>query len=386
MGSAASVKSSTGDTSTLHWEFLQSNKVRPTAPTLTQDVIGVDIQGKGTLRICMFEDRINICKYYDARTGLWLPMPLNWEMKIDFVRHRIQQVIKALPGLVDQKEIAAALRQCNYDPDEVISIYLTIFGDILSEPHKPTHSYPDSNSFRTHSEKERVIEELQKKLQSKEKEAEDVLQKNSSLSQESQHLSDVVQNLTSRVVKLEADKRVAKEKLRSLLSHPIDPNAKANLTVSVNPQHLQQVRGLTQGLRLSSKKLRSMVYDTLADMQKQLQQFRAETQLMIQRHQQEHRAVQELQALYHKEASERRALHNKLLELQGKIRVFCRCGRQSDSAGSTGCLEVPLDQELLLLQKGGKRKFIFDKVFSSNASQARKPLKRTVNFQFIKSI
>lgn len=55
---------------------------------------------------------------------------------------------KALPGLADQKEIAAALRQCNYDPDEVISIYLTIFGDVLSEPHTGAQSYPGLNSFR----------------------------------------------------------------------------------------------------------------------------------------------------------------------------------------------------------------------------------------------
>lgn len=56
----------------------------------------------------------------------------------------------ALPGLVDQKEITAALRQCNYDPEEVISVYLAMFGDILLQTsQKGDHNYTDLNSFRS---------------------------------------------------------------------------------------------------------------------------------------------------------------------------------------------------------------------------------------------
>ncbi|KAI4880694.1 hypothetical protein NFI96_018426, partial [Prochilodus magdalenae] len=258
-------------------------------------------------------ERINIWRYFDAPTGLWLLLPLHWEMDVDFVRHRVQQVMKALPGLVDQKEIAAALRQCNYDPDEVISIYLTIFGDVLLESHTRAQSYSDLNVFRSQSEKNQVIEDLRQKLQSKEKETEDLLQRSSCLSQDSQHLSDVVQNLTRRVVQLEADKQVAMEKLRVLLSHTTDPPARADGKALVDPQHLQQ------------------------------------------------------------EVSERTALYDKLLDLQGNIRVFCRCRRQSDSAVSRGCLEVVSGQELLLIQKGDRKKFVFDIMFSSSASQARRP-------------
>ncbi|KAL7862905.1 hypothetical protein SRHO_G00118890 [Serrasalmus rhombeus] len=246
MGSGASVSRNTGEASMLHWEkFLHSNQVAPSAPTLTED------------------DR------------------------------------KALPGLVDQKEIAAALRQCNYDSDDVISIYLTIFGDVLLEPDKGAQSYPDSNVFRSHSEKNQVIEDLQERLQLKEKEAEDLLQRSSCLSQESQHLSDV-QNLTRRVVQLEADNQVAMEKLRALLSHTDDPPAQANVKASVDHQYLQQVSRLARELSVSGKQLRSTVYSMLADMQEQLQQFRAEAELMIQRQQQAQAAVEEFHSLYQK--------------------------------------------------------------------------------------
>lgn len=56
----------------------------------------------------------------------------------------------SLPGLVDQKEITAALRQCNYDSDEVISSYLTMFGEILLHATSAgNHNYTDLNSFRS---------------------------------------------------------------------------------------------------------------------------------------------------------------------------------------------------------------------------------------------
>lgn len=55
-----------------------------------------------------------------------------------------------LPGLVDQKEITAALRQCNYDPEEVISVYLAMFGEILLQASPSgDHNYTDLNSFRS---------------------------------------------------------------------------------------------------------------------------------------------------------------------------------------------------------------------------------------------
>ncbi|XP_069048507.1 uncharacterized protein [Lepisosteus oculatus] len=106
------------------------------------------IQGKGMVMTYMFEERANICRYFDAQSGMWLLLPLQWEMNMDFVKDKVLQVMKALPGLVDKKEISAALRQCNYDPDDVISVYLSMFGDILLQPSDGRQNYNDLNSFR----------------------------------------------------------------------------------------------------------------------------------------------------------------------------------------------------------------------------------------------
>ena len=61
-----------------------------------------------------------------------------------------------------------------------------------------------------------------------------------------------------------------------------------------------QVSRLARELSVSGKQLRSTGYSMLADMQEQLQQFRAEAELMIQRQQQAHGAVEELRSLYQK--------------------------------------------------------------------------------------
>uniref|UniRef100_A0A3B3ZDM9 Kinesin-like protein n=1 Tax=Periophthalmus magnuspinnatus TaxID=409849 RepID=A0A3B3ZDM9_9GOBI len=76
--------------------------------------------------------------------------------------------------------------------------------------------------------------------------------------------------------------------------------------------------------------------------------------------------VEELRSLYRKEAVERKSLYNKLLELQGNIRVFCRCRK---STKSESCLDSVDEQEVAVVQKGSRKKFQFDKVYGSNSTQ-----------------
>ncbi|KAG9342286.1 hypothetical protein JZ751_016788, partial [Albula glossodonta] len=273
----------------------------------------VFIQGKGMVMTYMFEEKANMCRYFDAQSGLWLLLPLQWEMNIEFVRTRIQQVMGALPGLGDQKEITAALRQCNYDPDEVISTYLTIFGDVLFQPAQGEQNYRELNSFRY-------------------------------LARESQYLSEVIQHLNRKVAELEADQQEAREKIRALLTRrstvpPVKPEPKP----SVDPGRLQEVSGLTRGLNISNKQLRSTVWQWMEDLQNQMKQLVEAVQRMSQAEQDSSRVVEELRTLYRKEAVERKALYNRLLELQGNIRVFCRCRA---SPTSTTCLEVTSDEEM----------------------------------------
>lgn len=58
-------------------------------------------------------------------------MELRFSNTIQAVSTNILSFQEALPAITDFKEILAALRLCNYDPDEVISVFFAMFGDSL---------------------------------------------------------------------------------------------------------------------------------------------------------------------------------------------------------------------------------------------------------------
>ncbi|XP_016888371.2 kinesin-like protein klp-3 [Cynoglossus semilaevis] len=340
-------------------------------PTVREDdrTGSVYIQGKGTVITYMFEERQNVCRFWDPQSGVWLLLPLQWEMNMDFVDARVRRVMSTLPGLVDQKEITAALRQCNYDHEEVISVYLAMFGDILLQaPPSGDRNYADLNSFRALLERDRVIEDLRQKLQTKEKDVDNLFQRNSYLSREVHYLSDVVQHLNQKMAELETDKQEAREKIKSLLNRPAPavPPARAITKPTLDADHLRHVRHRTRDLNVSNKKLRSTVQQAMGDMRNQLEQIQGVLGNLAQVEKERAGGVEELRSLYRREAVERKRLYNKLLELQGNIRVFCRC-RKSSAVSSS--LEKTDDQEVAMVLKGSRKKFQFDKVFPQSSTQ-----------------
>uniref|UniRef100_A0A672Y7B2 Kinesin-like protein n=1 Tax=Sphaeramia orbicularis TaxID=375764 RepID=A0A672Y7B2_9TELE len=206
------------------------------------------------------------------------------------------------------------------------------------------------------------------KLQTKEKEVDNLLQRNSYLGREIRYLTDVVQHLNQKLAELEADQQEAREKIRSLLNRraPAVPVPKTVTKPAVDPGQLRQVSKLTRELNVSNKQLRSTVRQSLTDMKNQLEQLKDAMGKMALEEQQAAGEVEELRSLYRKEAVERKSLYNKLLELQGNIRVFCRCRK---SSASNPCVEKTDDQEVAVIQKGSKKKFQFDKVYGSSSTQ-----------------
>lgn len=167
---------------------------------------------------------------------------------------------------------------------------------------------------------------------------------------------------------MEADQQEAREKIRALMTRraPPTPPARTAPKPTVDPGQLRQVSWLTRGLNVSNKQLRSTVRQAMTDMQNQLEQLRGALGKMAEVEQEAAGEVDELRLLYRKEAVERRSLYNKLLELQGNIRVFCRCRWSSNS---NSCLEKTDEQEVVIVQRGTKKKFQFDKVYPPSSTQ-----------------
>ncbi|KAH9305278.1 hypothetical protein KI387_009682, partial [Taxus chinensis] len=83
----------------------------------------------------------------------------------------------------------------------------------------------------------------------------------------------------------------------------------------------------------------------------------------------------ELKAKFIEECKERKQLYNKLLELKGNIRVFCRCRPLSaeevaEGAVSIADFEAAKDGELSIRANGAPKKvFKFDSVFTPQDNQ-----------------
>lgn len=207
-----------------------------------------------------------------------------------------------------------------------------------------------------------------------------LFQRNNYLAREVRYLSDVIQHLNQKLAELEADQQEAREKIRSLLNRRLSavPPVKTITEPTVEPGQLRQVSRLTRELNVSNKQLRSTVQQALTDMKNQLEQLKGAAGKLPLLEQEAAGEVEELRSLYRKEAVERKSLYNKLLELQGNIRVFCRC-RRSDASSS--CVEKTDDQEVVVVQKGSRKKFQFDKVYPQSSTQVRTHLHLHLHLQ-----
>ena len=195
-----------------------------------------------------------------------------------------------------------------------------------------------------------------------------LFQRNSYLAREVRYLTDVVQHLNQKLAELEADRQEARERIRSLSNRraPAVPPSRTVAKPAVDPGRLRQVSSLTRELNISNKHLRSTVHQAMEDMRNQLERLRAAVGGLARLEQGVAAEAEELRSLYRREAVERKSLYNKLLELQGNVRVFCRCRR---SSASGPCLEKTDDQEVVVVQRGGRKKYHFDKVFPQSSTQ-----------------
>lgn len=223
-------------------------------------------------------------------------------------------------------------------------------------------------------ERDKVIEELKQKVHSQRKEAESLFQRNGHLARQADHLTEIIQHLNHRMAELEAEQQDKEEKIRSLLRGRSQASPPAG-SRPLGP--LVKLRRLSRELNVSGKQLRSAAQLALSDMRSQLEQLQASVGKLSQAELEAQQEAEEVRLLYRKEAAERRSLYNRLLELQGNIRVFCRC-RKAAGSGSGSCLEVHQDhQEVALIQKGSRKKFHFDKVYPPSCTQVKNVLLRS---------
>ncbi|XP_053378155.1 kinesin-like protein klp-3 isoform X3 [Mercenaria mercenaria] len=335
---------------------------------------------KGRIPTYIFYKKHNVHMYFDRDTGSWVRMPIGWELHHNMVKSLVDQVEEAVPTWGDRHDILALLRACNYDPDECISIYLHLERDEWMKGPKT------SKENKVLMEKEARVLELEKRV----KHLETQLQKEISCREDAERNLELQETKFSE---LEAESKDTEAQLSAVtggrpptarpFSRMVKPGQKGakgavvgaamkgglstvQSEETVNPDDVIDLNANAKELRKAHTRVKMDVERFMGDMKHMLEKIGPAFKQMKQSEKGTLNEIEEVRALYRKEALQRKLLYNQLQELRGNIRVFCRV-RKDDRAEN--CLKYPSDQDLIATSQGQKKMFNFDKVFEPSSTQ-----------------
>ncbi|KAJ8302055.1 hypothetical protein KUTeg_021042 [Tegillarca granosa] len=317
---------------------------------------------KGKINTYIFQRKHNIHCFADPISGQWMRMPIGYELHHELVARLVDQVEEALPNWKDRHDILAMLRQCNYDADECISTYLHLEGDVWLTAPKT------SKDAKTLKEKDDKIADLQNML----KHLNEEYKKEKQARQDAEKM---VADLEDKLTKLEVDNKQVEAQMMALAGNrpktarPKTPQVVTQVVKeqTVNPEDIEILNENAKELRTAQVHLRHEMQRYLAQYKDMLGKAVDGMKKLKASGAGQSEELEEVRALYRKEAMQRKLLYNQLQEMRGNIRVFCRV-RKDDRAEN--CLKFPTDQDIVAIHpQTGKKLFSFDKVFAMDATQ-----------------
>ncbi|KAH3820936.1 hypothetical protein DPMN_122687, partial [Dreissena polymorpha] len=330
---------------------------------------------RGRIPTYIFYKKHNVHMYFEKETGSWVRMPIGWELHHNMVKSLVDQVEEAVPTWGDRHDILSLLRACNYDPDECISIYMHLQKDAWMKAPKT------AKEGQAMEEEEHIISDLEKKI----RDLEIQLQKERTTRQEMERNLEVQMTKYSE---LEAEAKEWEAQLsaatggRPMSARPISrmhkagkgPPTKGGKPVpmqpvgeQVNPDDILDLNANAKELRKAHARLKVDVERYMGDLKHIMAQVGPTVKQLKASEKSSASEIEEVRALYRKEAIQRKLLYNQLQELRGNIRVFCRV-RKDDRSES--CIKLPSDQDIVCTHpQQGKKIFSFDKVFDINSTQ-----------------
>ncbi|XP_050411581.1 uncharacterized protein LOC126826649 isoform X1 [Patella vulgata] len=316
---------------------------------------------RGNIRTYLFKEKHYIHCFYDATTGEWMRLPLGWELRHALVKEMVDQVEEALPNWKNRPHILASLRACNYNPDECISLYLHLENDVWLTAPKTSQ---EENTLKN---KNFEIKELENKV----KQLETEVRNEGNLRKEAENQVMILQEKLST---LEAKSGMAvaqveaMQQTRPRTARPKTPQAQKTVIEERFPvEDLDELNLKTTEIHKSHSQLKHTVERQLDIFATTVRQVN-EAFLKLSKVDNSHMAeLEEIKSLYQKECLQRKLLYNKLQELRGNIRVFCRPRKDKNVQN---CLDFSTENELVCSNKdGNKKSFSFDKVYNTNCSQ-----------------
>lgn len=286
------------------------------------------------------------------------------------VRSHVASIQEAFPDWDDQFEILALLRQCNYDLDEVTNTYITLLTDDTAGKRVASKHKGSSGSSKEHGAeiellKER-IEQLEEQLREKDSQLQDSQRANADLQTKLRSSEEMARKLQIKGTSLQREIQQLKSAPAIQPQLPV-PTAPVTKEQKISKDTCRNIRSTVQVFSQMLVELRNCFTSEMEDIASVLGQAQSSLRKMKLMDQGSNKEIIELRALYHREVLQRKLLYNKLQELRGNIRVFCRC-RYDPNADNV--LNFTSDQDLSLVSaQGQKKSFRFDRVFSPASTQ-----------------
>ena len=325
----------------------------------------------GLLSTYFEETKLNVLSVYDEGSGTWLKMPLSWELYVQDVRSRVASIQEAFPDWDDQFEILALLRQCNYDLDEVTNTHITLLTDDTAGKSVASRHMGSSGSSKEHAAEIELLRErihqLEEQLREKDSQLLDSQKANADLQTKLRSSEEMARKLQIKGTSLQREiQQLKSAPIQPQLPIPI-PTAPATKERKISKDTCRNIRSTVQVFSQMLVELRNCFTSEMEDIASVLGQAQSSLRKMKLMDQGSSKEIIELRALYHREVLQRKLLYNKLQELRGNIRVFCRC-RYDPNADNV--LNFTSDQDLSLVSaQGQKKSFRFDRVFSPSSTQ-----------------
>lgn len=328
---------------------------------------------RGRIPTYIFYKKHNVHMYFDKETGTWVRLPIGWELHHPMVKALVDQVEEAVPHWGDRHDILSLLRACNYDPDECISIYMHLQGDEWMKVAR-TSKEAKSQENREHkvADLEKKVRDLEISLQKERAAKEEALKENEELTLKLSEL-EVENKQTEAQLSAATGGRpkTARPISRMMVAGKVGKGGKGGKQVQagevVNPGDILDLNETAKEIRKSHTRLKLDVEKYMGELKSVMVKMSPAFKQLKQSEKGTIEEIEEVRALYRKEALQRRLLYNQLQELRGNIRVFCRA--RKDDRGDN-CLKFPTDQDIICTHpQQGKKMFSFDRVFAPNSTQ-----------------
>nr|CAH8828755.1 unnamed protein product [Trichobilharzia regenti] len=321
--------------------------------SLDEEAVGfINIPGRGKLQTQIFETRTRVHCYFDPDEATWLRLPIAWELNSPVVMYLINLVKDVCPTWRDDADILAALRVSNYNVDDCVNIYHSTIGKSVSSAGEESNTNLTNsackvgNSDFVQSGTQKIYDHNYYELV---KEVEILKKQIHKISTELQHEKKAHERLKLFIQSQKSDKQSNSFKFQGL-------SGEIHSSFIRTKEICQDVKDILHG----SKHILEDFTNTLCPLLRKTKRLYTE----------QNERLKETKAVYRLESQQRRLIYNRLIEIRGNIRVFCRIRPSNCINSSHSWLKCNDNGELFAcLPNASRRKYKFDNVFHANASQ-----------------